>query len=173
MSKITWHLEKRNIKDLKDFHKNPRKLSKKSFENLKTSLEKFGLIDKPIINTDNVLIGGHQRKNVLQKLNIQEIECYVPDHALNEKEMEELNIRLNKNIGEWDFDILANEWDTDDLVAYGFDTKDFDIQVPDLPEDIELNEKFVIEIQCTDENDQKEKYEKLKELGYECRLLTL
>src|SRR5271163_3469898 len=116
---IEWHIEKRKISELKDHPKNPRKISKEQQEHLKTSLQKFGLIDKPIINLDNMLIGGHQRKNALKKLKLKEVECNVPSRLLDEKEVDELNIRLNKNLGEFDHDILQH-WDKDELISYGF-----------------------------------------------------
>lgn len=121
---INWHLETRKIKDLKDHPKNPRRLSKHDAEHLEKSIEKFGLIDKPIITKDGQIIGGHQRKRILKKLALKEVECWVPDKDLNEKEIEELNIRLNRNTGEWDFDILANEWDQEELLDWGFSAEE-------------------------------------------------
>jgi DNA modification methylase len=44
----------------------------------------------------------------------------VPDQSLDQKDIDELNIRLNRNLGEWDFDILANQWDVDNLIEWGF-----------------------------------------------------
>lgn len=118
---IQWRLEKRSLSQLKDHPKNPRKLSKHDAEQLKTSLDKFGVADKPIINTDGTLIGGHQRKRVLKQLGYEEIECWVPDRTLSEEEIDEFNIRLNRNLGEWNWDILANEWDEALLLASGFE----------------------------------------------------
>jgi ParB-like chromosome segregation protein Spo0J len=120
MSDIEWHIEKRKISSLKDYYKNPRTLSKDQEEHLKISLSKFGLIDKPIINLDNTIIGGHQRKRTLKKMGYKEIEVNVPNRLLNEKEIEELNIRLNKNTGDFDFDVLANQWDPLELLNWGF-----------------------------------------------------
>jgi ParB-like chromosome segregation protein Spo0J len=117
---ITWHLEIRKISLLKDYPKNPRILTKDQEAHLRISLEKFGIIDKPIINLDNIIIGGHQRKRTLKKMGYKEIECNVPSRLLDEKEIEELNIRLNKNTGEFDFECLANQWDTLDLLQWGF-----------------------------------------------------
>jgi hypothetical protein len=117
---ITWKLESRSLKDLKDYSKNPRILTKDQETQLLESLNKYGLIDKPIINTDNTLIGGHQRKRVLKKLGYKQVECWIPSRTLEEKEIEELNIRLNKNTGDWDWDILANEWEFEDLLNWGF-----------------------------------------------------
>ena len=117
---IKWSIEKRKISDLKKYHKNPRVLSKEQHKQLKTSLDKFGLIDKPCINTDGTIIGGHQRIEVLSS-DCEMIEVLVPSRTLTDKEVEELNIRLNCNQGDWDQDILANEWDLYDLVSWGME----------------------------------------------------
>lgn len=127
---ILWTLEKRKLKDLKDYAKNPRTLTKDQEAHLSASIEKFGLIDKPIVNLDGTLIGGHQRKRVLKKLGLKEVDCYVPDRLLTEKEVEELNIRLNKNTGDFDFDILANQWETLDLLNWGFTADELQIADP-------------------------------------------
>jgi DNA modification methylase len=140
---IKWHIETRRISDLKDHPKNPRRLIKEQAQHLQASLEKFGLIDKPIINTDNQIIGGHQRKRILKKMGMKEVECYVPNRTLEEKEIAELNIRLNKNSGEWDWDILANQWEISDLLDWGFTADELldsvqDINTEETQEDNEL-----------------------------------
>ncbi len=124
---LTWTLEKRKVSSLKECSKNPRSLSKEQYAQLQDSIGIFGLIDKPIININGDIIGGHQRKKVLQRMKIKEVECWVPDRELTEKEVEELIIRLNKNTGEFDYDILANEWDINDLLSWGFDVQDFSL----------------------------------------------
>ena len=117
---VSWHIESRKIVDLRDHSKNPRTLSKHQAIHLEKSLRKFGLIDKPIINLDNGIIGGHQRIRLLKALQIEEVECWVPSFMLNQKEVDELCIRLNKNTGEFCWDTLANLWDGDDLINAGF-----------------------------------------------------
>ena len=122
LGKINWTLRTFRLDELTDYYKNPRSLSEKEFKQLKTSLDKFGMIDKPIVNADSAhtIIGGHQRKHVLEASGVKEIECWIPDRELSDKEVEELNIRLNKNTGSWDFDVLANEFELPDLVEWGF-----------------------------------------------------
>ena len=114
---INWKLELRKIKDLKPHPKNPRKLSKHDAEHLQKSIEKFGLIDKPIITKDGIIIGGHQRIAILKKMGKagDSVECYVPDREIEQKDIDELCLRLNRNLGEWDWDILANQWEIDEL----------------------------------------------------------
>lgn len=124
---LTWQLKRFKVKDLKEYAKNPRKLTKTQASHLEESIRKFGLIDKPVVTQDGMIIGGHARKKILQRLEIKEVDCYVCDRELDEKEIAELNIRLNKNGGEFDFDILANEWDVVDLVNWGFNPEELGV----------------------------------------------
>ncbi len=124
---INWTLQKFKVSALKEYAKNPRKLSKNDYEQLSTSISTFGLIDKPIVTKAGQIIGGHQRKKILQKLNIKEVDCWVPDVELDEKQVEELCIRLNKNVGEWDFDLLANSFNELDLLNWGFTHAEFNM----------------------------------------------
>ena len=149
MSEIKWNLKTYKINDLTDYYKNPRQLTEKQFNQLKKSLDKFGMIDKPIVNADsrNTIIGGHQRLNVLRADKIDSVECWVPDHELDEKEVEELNIRLNKNTGEWDFNVLANEFELPDLVEWGFEPFELGVNDEPAPDDAEhqtLADKFIV-----------------------------
>lgn len=140
--KISWSLQIRKISDLKSHPKNPRKISPKDARELEKSLSKFGMIDKPIINTDDTVIGGHQRLKIIKKLGIKEIEVYVPNKHLETQDVDELNIRLNRNTGEWDHDILVSDWNKKDLIEWGFNEEDFppieDIEAS--PEDADVME---------------------------------
>lgn len=117
---MDWKLEKRKLSSLKPHPKNPRKLSTHDAEHLQRSIEKYGLIDKPIVDKLGHIIGGHQRVAILKKMGMREVECWVATQDLNEKDIDELNIRLNRAQGEWDFDVLANEWEIEDLMDWGF-----------------------------------------------------
>lgn len=131
---INWKIESRNIKDLKKYEKNPRKLTKEQFKQLKLSMDRYGLIDKPIVNLDNEIIGGHQRIEVLKKSKVKEVECWVPDVMLSEKEVEELCLRLNRNHGEWDYETLANSYEVPDLLDWGFSIEEMELLLPDIDE---------------------------------------
>jgi len=140
MNDITWSLKTFQIDELTDYSKNPRSLTKQQFEQLKKSIDKFGLIDKPIINADekNTVIGGHQRLRVLRSENQKSVECWYPSRELDEKEVEELNIRLNKNTGSWDFDTLANNFEVGDLMDWGFTEMELGLYPEeDMPDDVE------------------------------------
>lgn len=121
---MNWSLEKRSIKSLKKHPNNPRKLTTNQLNQLKISLDKFGLIDKPIITKDGLVIGGHQRLEVLKKLGHKEVECWVANQEMSDEDIDELNIRLNKNTGDWDWEALANLWELPKLIEWGFEAQE-------------------------------------------------
>jgi ParB-like chromosome segregation protein Spo0J len=124
---LTWTLKKFKVKDLKEWPNNPRQLSRTQASHLEESIRKFGLIDKPVVTQEGLIIGGHARKKILERLAIKEVDCYVSDKVLDEREIIELNIRLNKNAGEFDFDKLGNLFNPIDLVHWGFDIEELGI----------------------------------------------
>ena len=125
-------IEKIEINKLKPATYNPRQISTKQYKDLKSSVEKFGLVDPIITNKDFTIIGGHQRYKICKELKHKEIDCVVLD--LSKEEERELNIRLNKNTGDFDMDILANEFDIDELVDWGFKHIDLDINIDKITE---------------------------------------
>lgn len=99
---------------------NPRKLSDKQASDLRASLERFGLADPIVVNVGGGVIGGHQRIKVLADLGIEEADVRVPSRKLNDAEERELNVRLNKNLGDWDWQRLG-DFDRDLLLDAGFE----------------------------------------------------
>jgi len=125
MDPISWHNEKRKIIELKPAEYNPRQATEKDVHDLNASLEKFNLADPIIINKNNTVIGGHFRLRILQQRGVTEVDVRVPDRELNPEEERQLNLRLNKNNGQWDFDALAN-FDEEMLKDCGFDPVELD-----------------------------------------------
>ena len=122
-------IERILINKLKPATYNPRQISKKQYKDLEESIDKFGLVDPIIVNkyfVENyyVVIGGHQRLKIWtekakqSKMDDITIPCVVLE--LNKEEERELNIRLNKSGGEFDLDILANEFEIEELKDWGF-----------------------------------------------------
>jgi hypothetical protein len=102
---------------------NPRELTDKQYRDLKDSLQRFGFVDPILVNKhkdrDNIIVGGHQRTRVAEDLGIKEVPTVEVNLTLDQEK--ELNIRLNKNSGQWDMDALANYFDSVELVEWGFD----------------------------------------------------
>lgn len=105
---------------------NPRQLTKDQYTQLKDSIMRFGLVDPLIVNKNkerkNILVGGHQRLRIAKEMGVESIPCVEVDLTLDQEK--ELNIRLNKNVGEWDFDALANYFDVGELTEWGFSNDD-------------------------------------------------
>jgi len=125
---VKWRRETKKIKDIHEYPKNARSLNQHDAAHLQESLSKFGQCEPLVVNTDGTLIGGHQRIRTLKKMGYKEVDVFVPDVPLSEKEVEELNIRLNRNVGNFDYDVLANMWDPADLLEYGFTPEELQIE---------------------------------------------
>ena len=125
-------IEKIEINKLQPASYNPRQISNKQYKDLKESIKKFDLVDPIIINKDMTVIGGHQRLKVCKDLKHTEIDCVVLD--LTKEEERELNIRLNKSGGEFDMDILANEFEIEELKDWGFKDIDFGFNIDKIVE---------------------------------------
>lgn len=138
---LEWHTEKRFIKDLKPYSQNPRIMTAKQAQDLQNSIQKFNVVEIPVINLDNKICAGHMRINVLYALGRgdEEVEVRVPNRMLTDEEFREYNIRSNKNIGEFNFDLLA-ELDEDLLKNIGFDNTELDriFQLDATPEDDDI-----------------------------------
>ncbi len=90
---------------------NPRKHTPEAITQLKTSIERFDMVDPVIINSAsrrrNIVIGGHMRIKALKEMGVKKVPAVfvnIPE-LVREKE---LNVRLNKNTGEFDFGLLAD-----------------------------------------------------------------
>lgn len=132
---MKWKFETKKLSDLKPWNKNPRKITSAGLEKLNQSISKFGIPQPLIINCDGTIIGGHARYKSLNKQNIPEVMCAVPTEQLTEKQLEELNIRLNANIaGEFDFDMLESEFNVDKLLEWGMESKEFEFEIEKISE---------------------------------------
>ena len=116
------------ISSLRHPEKNPRTWSKEAREQLKESITRYGAVDPLIINSapdrEGVIVGGNFRFEILKELLYEEVPVVhvnIPDPA---KEAQ-LIIRLNKNTGDWDLDLLA-EFDELLLLDVGFDSSELD-----------------------------------------------
>ena len=139
----------KNIKELISAEYNPRQLKKEQFKQLKDSIQRFGLVDPVIINKNkdrkNIIIGGHQRTRVAESLGIEKVPCVEVDLTLDEER--ELNVRLNKNTGEWDYDILADLFDMDELKDWGFSDDELVGFAPDEDKEGDIDDDEIPEVE--------------------------
>jgi DNA modification methylase len=131
------------VRDLIPASYNPRKWNEKQLSDLKESIKKYGFVDPAIVNGNesrkNIIIGAHMRIVAAKELGIEKVPVVYVDIADIEKE-KELNLRLNKNTGEFDFSLLA-EFDERFLADLGFESEEldniFDIEMESEQFDIE------------------------------------
>jgi ParB-like chromosome segregation protein Spo0J len=165
-------IEKIEISKLKPAKYNPRQITKKQYNDLKDSLDKFSLVEPIVVNKDMTIIGGHQRfkiwKENTEQTNVEDITipCVVLD--LNKEQERELNIRLNKNTGDWDFDILGNEFEIQELKEWGFKEIELGLNIDKINEDKE--DIAIITIKEDDLIKAQELYNDLKEKGYNVKI---
>jgi ParB-like chromosome segregation protein Spo0J len=165
-------IEKILINKLKPATYNPRQISKKQYNDLKDSLDKFSLVEPIVVNKDMTIIGGHQRykiwKENAEQSNVDDITipCVVLD--LNKEQERELNIRLNKSGGEWDMDILANEFDIQELKDWGFKDLEFGFNIDKIEE--EQEDIATITIKEDDLVKAQKLHDDLKKKGYNVKI---
>ncbi len=124
---------------------NPRKWDEEQKKDLTESIKRFGNVDPIITNGNserkNIVIGGHFRLEVCKEIGFKEMPVVYVDLTI-EKE-KELNMRLNKNQGEWDLDLLS-EFDENILSNVGFSSEEIDdiFAVEDVPEEFDIEKEL-------------------------------
>tara|TARA_R110000782_G_scaffold79933_3_gene158483 strand:+ start:126 stop:722 length:597 start_codon:yes stop_codon:yes gene_type:complete len=105
---------------------NPRFIKDYKFEKLVKSIKEFPqMLDlRPIVvNKEMVVLGGNMRLKACVEAGIKEVPIIFADSLTPEQEREFI-IKDNSSFGEWDWDILGNEWDTENLQDWGIDIPD-------------------------------------------------
>jgi len=118
------------VKELKLNPENPRVIKDDNFKKLVKSIQEFPemLEIRPIVvDKDNFILGGNMRFRAAQEAKLTEIPTIIADH-LTEEQKKEFIIKDNVGFGEWDWDMLANEWDTEKLNDWGLQLPDFTMQ---------------------------------------------
>lgn len=128
LAPLEWYTVQRKVSELVPYEYNPRKISDLDKQHLKQSLEKFNLVEIPVIDIDNTLIGGHQRVIILFELGRGEeiIDVRIPNRKLTEEEFKEYNLRSNILNGEFDYEKISDFFSEINLTEIGFDVSSFD-----------------------------------------------
>jgi len=145
MGNIT--IQQVKISELKPAEHNPRKWSDEATEQLKDSIKSFGLVDPILANgakgRKNIVIGGHFRLKVAKDLGFNEVPVVYIDIPDIERE-KELCLRLNRNQGEWDWELLS-QFDETLLADIGFSSEEMDtiFDLDDVvPENFDLDKEL-------------------------------
>ena len=131
-------IEYKKLSELKELPGNPRTIKKDQFEKLKKSLQDNAdyFEARPIILSDrtgeNIILAGNQRYKAAKALKMEQVPT-ITLHDLTEAREREIIIRDNVNNGDWNVDLLANEWNPDELIEWG-------VEIPDLKPQLEIIE---------------------------------
>tara|TARA_R100000935_G_scaffold28627_2_gene48993 strand:- start:3929 stop:4513 length:585 start_codon:yes stop_codon:yes gene_type:complete len=116
-------IQKVKIEKVFENSTNPRTISKDKFDNLVESIKTFPemLQLRPIVvNKEMAILGGNMRYKACRKLNHKEVFIIKIDD-LTDEQIQEFIIKDNVGFGQWDWDLLANSWDTQKLQDWGMD----------------------------------------------------
>jgi len=122
-------MEKVKISEVKLNPNNPRLIKDDKFKKLVQSIKDFPemLNIRPIVvNKDMIILGGNMRYKACKEAGLKEIPIIITD--LSEDKQREFLIKDNTSGGEWDFEMLANEWDNEELESWGVDLIKFDLE---------------------------------------------
>ena len=170
------------VPEVRPYEKNPRK-NAEAVKYVKASIEKFGFKQPIIVDSNRVIIAGHTRLEAAKSLGMAEVPCIVADD-LTDAQVKALRLADNKvaEFSEWEMNLLGEELgelaeiSDIDMGDFGFDDN---LEMDDEEENgteekgVNLSETFQIIVECENENEQQEIFEKLSGEGYKCRLSTL
>ena len=154
------------INEVKPNPKNPRLIKDDKFKKLVKSIQEFPdmLNKRPLIvftDVDGkyVVLGGNMRLKACKEIGLKEIPVILADEWTEEQKAEFL-IKDNVGFGEWDWDQLQSEWDTEKLDEWGLDLPVFlnDDELGDIVELDKITTTFNINIKC----DSPDKLEEMK-----------
>jgi hypothetical protein len=123
------------ISEIKPNPNNPRLIKDEKFAKLVKSIKGFPemLEIRPIVvNSDMIVLGGNMRLKACKEAGLKEIPVIFADD-LTEEQQREFIIKDNVGFGEWDWDMIANEWEPEQLEDWGLDIVGFDAE-PNLDE---------------------------------------
>jgi DNA modification methylase len=118
------------LTDIKSNPNNPRIIKDDKFKKLVASIKEFPqmLSLRPIVvNDDMIVLGGNMRLKACKEAGLKEVPV-IKASDLNEEQQKAFIIKDNVGYGEWDWDMLANEWNEEELVEWGLDIPNFDIK---------------------------------------------
>jgi ParB-like chromosome segregation protein Spo0J len=129
-----------NIQEVRPNENNPRFIKDYKFKKLVKSIKEFPQMLKlrPIVvNSDMVVLGGNMRLKACKEAGLKEVWVLKADE-LTEQQQREFIVKDNVGFGEWDWDVLGNEWNTQQLEDWGMEIIGFDVDEDDLSDNFSL-----------------------------------
>jgi hypothetical protein len=133
-------MERVDIRQVRQNPDNPRVIKDNKFQKLVKSIQELPqmLELRPIVvNRDMIVLGGNMRLKACEAAGLTQVPVVFADNLTPEQEREFI-IKDNSSFGEWDWDLLANEWDVEQLQDWGMDIGGFDLSPDEFDESFEL-----------------------------------
>jgi ParB-like chromosome segregation protein Spo0J len=172
------------INKIKPNPKNPRTIKDERFEKLKKSIQDFPdmLNKRPLVcftDTDGklVVLGGNMRLKAAKDLGLKELPIILADEWTEEQKAEFL-IKDNVGFGEWDWNELNTDWDTEQLNDWGLEVPKFaDVENatendPFDDEGINAKNQYGVIVICENEGNQESVFKDLTSMGYNCKIVV-
>lgn len=126
---INWKPELRLVANLKKWDKNPRKITDSAYARLKRKVQEEGMHQVLTIDTENTVLSGNQRLQILIEVGIEEVWVMVPERDLTEREKEMVGVQANLSEGMWDIEKLK-VFDVPMLLNQGFSKLELSVTPP-------------------------------------------
>ena len=175
-------IEYLTLDKLKPYDKNARKHQEADLSTIKASITEFGMSDPiGVWGKDNTIVEGHGRYLACKELGIEKVPVIHLDH-LTDEQRRAYALAHNKTaeMSEWDIDLLGDELDgifDIDMSDFGFDLieEEEEPTAPTERKDLsdKVGETYEVIVECVNEIEQEQIYNKLIGDGYSCRVLTL
>lgn len=175
-------VETRKIEELLPYAKNSRTHSDFQVNQIASSIKEFGFTNPVLITTDGEIIAGHGRVLAAMRLRMDEVPCITLGHLTDTQRRAYViaDNQLALNAG-WDYEMLNTELDflreesfNLDLLGFpslDFENKDEEEMSTEVEEESESKKEFLIIIECLDEMEQREQYERLTTEGVKCKII--
>ena len=146
-------IETVNITTVKSNPKNPRLIKDDKFKQLVKSIKDFPqmLSIRPIVvNKDMMVLGGNMRLKACVEAGLKEVPI-IKASELTPEQQDEFIIKDNVGFGEWEWDMIADEWDKEKLIEWGLDIPQFSQNVADVNRELPETNKvhFLITTEIT------------------------
>ena len=136
------------INDIKANPNNPRLIKDEKFAKLVKSIKEFPemLELRPIVvNDDMIVLGGNMRLKACKEAGLKQVPV-IKASSLTPEQQKEFIIKDNVGFGEWDWELIANEWDAEQVTDWGLDIPDFKIEAEAQEDDYEIPEEIQTDI---------------------------
>lgn len=167
-------IETINISKVKFNPNNPRLIKDEAFKKLVQSIKDFPemLSIRPIVvNKDLIVLGGNMRLKACIEAGIKKVPVIKARNLTHEQEREFI-IKDNVSGGEWDWDLLANEWDTKELDDWGLKIPSFKNSEELEEGELEMDNQYFLNISCKNESECQQLYEKFIKQGLNVKIVT-